>query len=94
MYVLLEDGTDPAIATHDPQLISDARMFIRRQGIKPDRYSFEMLMGVRRDLQQKLSSEGHPVRVYVPYGPSWYTYFTRRITGSPANLGIFAKRLD
>jgi proline dehydrogenase len=93
MYALLEDGVDPAIATHDPQIISDARIFIRRNSIKTDHYTFEMLMGVRRDLQSRLRAEGHAVRVYIPYGARWYPYFTRRLAEHPANLGFFVKNL-
>ena len=58
-----------------------------------DRYEFQMLYGIRRDLQERLAAEGHPVRVYVPYGRHWYPYFMRRLAERPANLGFFVRNL-
>jgi len=85
MERLLADGRYPAIATHDPKLIEAARDFTRRRGIANDAWEFQMLYGVRRDEQMRLFNEGYRMRVYVPYGPKWYPYFTRRIAERPAN---------
>ena len=85
MKLLLEHGRFPAIATHDPKLIAEARRFAEQHGIAPDRYEFQMLYGVRRDAQIDLVSGGYRMRVYVPFGTEWYPYFTRRIAERPAN---------
>ena len=86
MERLLLDGTYPALATHDERLIADAVELAARHGISSDRYEFQMLYGVRRDLQERLVAEGHTVRVYVPWGTEWYPYFMRRLAERPANL--------
>jgi proline dehydrogenase len=75
-----------AIATHDPQLIQRAIVHIHRLGLSPDRYEFQMLYGVRRDLQESLLGRGYPLRIYTPWGPAWYPYLTRRLAERPANL--------
>jgi proline dehydrogenase len=85
MERLLADGRYPAIATHDPNLIEAAKAFTRRRGIESDGWEFQMLYGVRRDEQMNLFNEGYRMRIYVPYGPQWYPYFTRRIAERPAN---------
>ena len=85
MRLLLEHGRYPAIATHDPKLIAEARSFTEEQGIAPDRYEFQMLYGVRREAQIDLVKSGYRLRVYVPFGTEWYPYFTRRIAERPAN---------
>ena len=85
MYLLLEHGTYPAIATHDMKLIHAAREFAIDNAIPPDRYEFQMLFGVRRDAQTSLVADGYRMRVYVPFGTEWYPYFTRRIAERPAN---------
>jgi proline dehydrogenase len=85
---LLERGTYPAIATHDEKIIRHVCRFAKDRGIAPSRFEFQMLYGIRRDLQQKLHEQGYNVRVYVPFGDSWYPYFTRRLAERPAN-GIF-----
>jgi proline dehydrogenase len=85
MKRLLTDGNYPAIATHDPALIAAARAFTAKQEIPNSNWEFQMLYGVRRDEQLALREAGYGVRVYVPYGPSWYPYFTRRIAERPAN---------
>ena len=85
MYLLLEHGTYPAIATHDMKLIHAAREFATDNAIPPDRYEFQMLYGVRRDAQTSLVADGYRMRVYVPFGTEWYPYFTRRIAERPAN---------
>ena len=80
-----------AIATHDPALIDYAFAKIRGLGLPSARYEFQMLLGIRRDLQQKVISQGHPFRVYVPFGSAWVPYFMRRLSERPANL-IFVMR--
>jgi proline dehydrogenase len=86
METLLRDGEYPAIATHDEALIEHALAFVRREGIDPSRFEFQMLYGIRRDLQRRLAGEGWTVRVYVPYGREWYPYFMRRLAERPANV--------
>jgi proline dehydrogenase len=86
MKRLLTEGTYPAIATHDPAMIEIARRFAAEQQIAPDRYEFQMLLGVRRDLQMMLVKEGYRVRVYVPFGREWFPYFMRRLGERPANI--------
>jgi proline dehydrogenase len=85
MHLLLEHGRYPALATHDPKLIADAREFTASKGIAADRFEFQMLYGVRRDAQTGLVADGYRMRVYVPFGTEWYPYFTRRIAERPAN---------
>jgi proline dehydrogenase len=88
MQVLLMGGNYPAIATHDPAMIEAARIFAREKGISPDRYEFQMLYGIRRDLQAALTRDGFRVRVYVPFGREWFPYFMRRLGERPANVGF------
>lgn len=88
MERLLVDGTFPAIATHDERLIARAVAFTRDHGIAPDRFEFQMLYGVRRDLQDRLVKAGFGVRVYVPFGTEWYPYFMRRLAERPANVAF------
>jgi proline dehydrogenase len=88
MRLLLSGGEYPAIATHDPAMIDETRAFAREQGIANDRYEFQMLYGVRRDLQSSLIRDGHRVRVYVPFGREWFPYFMRRLGERPANVGF------
>ena len=88
MERLLEHGTYPGIATHDPRIIAHAKAFTTARGIPPDRYEFQMLYGVRRDLQQALRREGYNVRVYVPFGTHWYPYLMRRLAERPANIAF------
>ncbi len=85
MYLLLEHGNYPAIATHDMKLIHAAREFATDHAIPADRFEFQMLFGVRRDAQTSLVADGYRMRVYVPFGTEWYPYFTRRIAERPAN---------
>jgi proline dehydrogenase len=84
-------GSVVAIATHDPALVDYAFAKIRGLGLPSARYEFQMLLGIRRDLQQKVISQGHPFRVYVPFGSAWVPYFMRRLSERPANL-IFVMR--
>jgi proline dehydrogenase len=88
MKVLLTEGTYPAIATHDPKMIEATKAFAREQGISPDRYEFQMLYGIRRDLQAGLVADGYRMRVYVPFGKQWFPYFMRRLGERPANVGF------
>lgn len=84
--LLLEQGTLPAIATHDERMLKHAVAEVRRLGLGADQYEFQMLYGIRRDLQRKLAADGSVVRVYVPYGEAWYPYLMRRMAERPANL--------
>ncbi|HEU4939022.1 MAG TPA: proline dehydrogenase family protein [Vicinamibacterales bacterium] len=86
--MLLEHGTYPAIATHDPDIIDATRRFASTRSIPPERYEFQMLYGIRRDLQRSLRDAGHRVRVYVPFGREWFPYFMRRLGERPANIGF------
>jgi len=80
-------------ATHDPHLVEGLRRLTRRDAIPASRIEFQMLYGIRRDLQVRLAAEGAPVRVYVPYGTEWYPYLTRRLAERPANLWFFLSNL-
>ena len=86
---LLLDGVYPALATHDDAIIDTLKAFASKNGIGPERFEFQMLHGVRRDLQQQLRREGYNVRVYVPFGISWYPYLMRRLAERPANMLFF-----
>ena len=88
MERLLTDGTYPGLATHDEAIIGQARDFVARHGIGGDRYEFQMLYGVRRDLQQRLRDAGHRMRVYIPFGTQWYPYLMRRLAERPANIAF------
>ena len=88
MKLLLADGSYPAIATHDPAMIAATRAFAVERGIAQDRYEFQMLYGIRRDLQTGLKAEGFGVRVYVPFGREWFPYFMRRLGERPAHIGF------
>jgi proline dehydrogenase len=83
---LLTEGNYPAIATHDPAMIGLARSWAREHGIAADRFEFQMLYGIRRDLQSMLVREGYRLRVYVPFGREWFPYFMRRLGERPANV--------
>ena len=83
---LLEHGVYPAIATHDERLIGQALRVVAERAIPPERFEFQMLYGVRRDLQTRLRRQGYRVRVYVPFGEEWYPYFMRRLAERPANV--------
>ncbi len=84
--LLLRDGHYPGIATHDPRLIAFAKRYASSHGIAPARFEYQMLYGVRRELQSELVQEGYNMRVYVPYGSEWYPYFMRRLAERPANV--------
>jgi proline dehydrogenase len=93
MERLLVDGTFPGIATHDERLIARAVAFTREHGIAADRFEFQMLYGVRRDVQERLLRAGFGVRVYVPYGTQWYPYFMRRLAERPANVAFVLRNV-
>ncbi len=93
MKILLEKGNYPAIATHDPEMIRQTKEFANSRGIPASNYEFQMLYGIRRDLQEKLVSEGHRVRIYVPFGTQWYGYTMRRLAERPANVWFVLKNL-
>ena len=86
MTMLLLRGNYPAIATHDEAIINATCKFARDNGINKSVFEFQMLYGIRRDLQEKLVKQGYNVRVYVPYGSQWYPYLVRRLAERPANL--------
>ena len=88
MERLMLRGHYPGIATHDARIIDHAKAFARDKGIQPARYEFQMLYGVRRDLQLALRREGYNVRVYVPFGTQWYPYLMRRLAERPANVAF------
>ena len=90
---LLERGANPAIATHDEAMIAEAVRIVESQGIGPERFEFQMLYGVRRDLQRDLVRRGFRVRLYLPYGEAWYPYFMRRLAERPANVWFILKNL-
>jgi proline dehydrogenase len=88
MQLLLTHGTCPAIATHDPAMIDATRAFAAAHGLDASKYEFQMLYGIRRDLQNSLIRDGLRVRVYVPFGREWFPYFMRRLGERPANIGF------
>jgi proline dehydrogenase len=90
---LLTNGNYPGLATHDAAIITGAQTFTKKQGIGPERFEFQMLYGVRRDLQQQLVNDGYNMRVYVPFGEAWYPYLMRRMAERPANLLFILKAL-
>jgi proline dehydrogenase len=93
MRLLLEEGADPAIASHDERILSDAQLYIHERRISADRFEFQMLYGIRRDLQKRLIADGFRLRLYVPYGDAWYPYFMRRLAERPANVLFIARNL-
>jgi len=91
--LLLDSPIYHGIATHDEAMIAAAKSFAAQHRIEPSRFEFQMLFGVRRDLQRKLVREGYNVRVYIPFGREWYPYFMRRLAERPANLFFILKNL-
>jgi proline dehydrogenase len=91
MQLLLSSGTYHGIATHDPKMIDATIDYARKQGIGKNSFEFQMLYGVRRDLQRQLAKDGYNMRVYVPYGKHWYPYFMRRLAERPANIWFVLK---
>jgi proline dehydrogenase len=88
MQALMERGHYPGIATHDPAIIALAKAFAAENGIERARFEFQMLYGVRRDMQEQLARDGYRLRVYVPFGTQWYPYLMRRLAERPANLAF------
>lgn len=93
MQLLLDEGHYPAIATHDPVMIDATRAYAAEKGYAKDRFEFQMLYGIRRDLQTSLAADGYPMRIYVPFGSQWFPYFMRRLGERPANIGFVVKSL-
>ena len=89
MERLLRAGNYPGLATHDEAIITHARRLVKREAIGDERYEFQMLYGVRRDLQGRLRRAGHRLRVYIPFGTQWYPYLMRRLAERPANIAFF-----
>ncbi len=92
MKMLLPSGIYHGIATHDPRMIETTMEFAARNGIGKDQFEFQMLYGIRTDLQQKLVRQGYRMRIYIPYGSDWFPYFMRRLAERPANLLFFARQ--
>jgi proline dehydrogenase len=98
MRFMLDDearakGARLAMATHDVRMIAATKSFVAERNISKDAFEFQMLFGIRRDLQQQLAAEGYKMRVYVPYGTEWYPYFMRRLAERPANVGFVLSNL-
>jgi len=91
MKILLPSGIYNALATHDPRMIEAAIRFATEQNISKDKFEFQMLYGIRTDLQSSLVRQGYRVRVYIPFGRDWFPYFMRRLAERPANVLFFAK---
>jgi proline dehydrogenase len=90
---LLKSGHFPAIATHDAKIIAELNRFVEQESMDRSKFEYQMLYGIRRDLQENLRKEGYRVRVYVPFGDAWYPYFTRRLAERPANALFILKSL-
>ena len=93
MQILLDQGTYPAIATHDETIIATTCAYARSRNIARDRFEFQMLYGIRRDLQARLVAEGHRMRIYLPFGRQWFPYFMRRLGERPANVGFVLRAI-
>ena len=93
MRLLLDHGVYPAIATHDEEIIAETRSYAAERTIGHDRFEFQMLYGIRRDLQASLVAAGYGMRVYIPFGKEWFPYFMRRLGERPANVGFVLRAL-
>jgi proline dehydrogenase len=93
MRLLIDEGTYPAFATHDPASLQETRRYAAERGVTNERFEFQMLYGVRRDLQATLAAEGYRMRIYVPFGKEWFPYFMRRLGERPANVGFVLRSL-
>jgi proline dehydrogenase len=93
MQLLLDKGAYPAIATHDVNMIEATKAYVAAHNIPRDGFEFEMLYGIRRDLQNQLAKDGYRVRVYVPFGKAWYPYYMRRLAERPANILFILRNL-
>jgi len=88
VHLLLDRGNYPGIATHDPRIIDEVKRYVAEHQIDRSRFEFQMLFGVRRDLQDRLVRDGYRLRVYVPFGTQWYPYLMRRLAERPANVAF------
>ena len=93
MKTLLDHGVNPALATHDERILGEALRYARERGMLKDLFEFQMLFGIRRDLQRRLADQGYRVRVYTPYGTAWYPYLMRRLAERPANMLFLLRNL-
>jgi proline dehydrogenase len=93
MKMMLPSGIYHGIATHDPKMIAATEQFVAEKGIGKDKFEFQMLYGIRTDLQKDLVRRGYNLRVYIPYGKDWFPYFMRRLAERPANMMFFVKNL-
>jgi len=93
MKILMKSGVYHGLATHDEKIINQAKVFAAQENIPPDAFEFQMLYGIRRDLQRRLVREGWRMRVYIPFGTEWYPYFMRRLAERPANALFIARNL-
>jgi proline dehydrogenase len=93
MKILMKSGVYHGLATHDEKIINQAKIFASRENLPRDAFEFQMLYGIRRDLQQRLVREGWRMRVYIPFGTEWYPYFMRRLAERPANALFVARNL-
>jgi proline dehydrogenase len=93
MKTLLDHGVNPALATHDERILGEALRYARERGMRKDQFEFQMLFGIRRDLQRRLADQGYHVRIYTPYGTAWYPYLMRRLAERPANLLFLLRNL-
>ena len=93
MKILLASGIYHGIATHDPKMIATTEQYVAEKGIGKDKFEFQMLYGIRTDLQRDLVKRGYNLRVYIPYGKDWFPYFMRRLAERPANMMFFVRNL-
>jgi proline dehydrogenase len=93
MKLLLDKGTYPAIATHDERMIAATKAYAAERKVARDAFEFQMLYGIRRDLQRQLAGEGYRLRLYVPFGVAWYPYYMRRLAERPANVFFILRNL-
>lgn len=93
MKLLLDQGVYPAIATHDPRMIEATKAYAAQRGIDREHFEFQMLYGIRRDVQRNLVAEGYRLRLYVPFGKAWYPYLMRRLAERPANIFFLARHI-
>ncbi|GGO97381.1 proline dehydrogenase family protein [Wenjunlia tyrosinilytica] len=93
LKILMAGKGYPMVGSHDPRMVAIAQDLAHRGGRKPDEYEFQMLFGIREAEQERLVSQGHRMRVYIPYGTDWYGYFMRRLAERPANLAFFLRSL-
>ena len=93
MKLLFDEGVDPAVASHDEAIVREALAYTKARGIGPERFEFQMLYGIRRDLQREIVEARQRLRLYVPYGDAWYPYFMRRLAERPANVLFLLRNL-